>query len=91
MTLGLHRNYIYKDVSQKENFSFCDTFCSKTLSLYSIKDLLLEYWFLVLQYQQNETISNKEKKVFNSTAERMNHEGVCRRALATLGLLNRLY
>ena len=40
VTLGLHRNNIYKEVSQKENVSFCDTSCSDTLPLYWNKTLL---------------------------------------------------
>ena len=33
VTLGLHRKYIYKEVSQNKNFWFCDSFRSQTLPL----------------------------------------------------------
>ena len=33
VTLGLHRNNIYKEVSRKENFLYCDTSCPQTLPL----------------------------------------------------------
>ena len=33
VTLGLRRNYIYKEVSQNKNFIFCESFCSYTLPI----------------------------------------------------------
>ena len=46
--LGLHRNYIYKEVSQKEIFSFCDTSCSATLPLPSRAETLIKILLITI-------------------------------------------